>query len=133
MEKRIAKFFDDFNNNTLADDMFFNKKNIYIPHNTIKSQDMFILELSLPGYKKEDVNIDIDDEILTIYGERKMDFDDKDNKYLVNNIKDEEFKKIFEIENNIEKDRIKANFENGILKIFLPIKENEKPKSISIE
>lgn len=95
---------------------------------------VFYLEMDIPGYDKNDVDIQIDDnDYLTITAEKTSINDDVDNK---NYIRKErvygKYQRSFYI-GEIDKNSIEASFENGILKISMPKKEDEKLTSKKIE
>ena len=95
---------------------------------------VFYLEMDIPGFDKNDVDIQIDDnDYLTITAEKASVNDDMDNK---NYIRKErvygKYQRSFYI-GEIDKNAIEASFENGILKISMPKKEEEKLTSKKIE
>lgn len=103
-----------------------------------ESETGYELAINLPGYKKEDVKIELKDGYLSIAAEMKQEEEDKeDGKY----IRRERFygnsSRTFYVGKDITQEEIKAKFENGILKISVPKKvakpEVEEKKYISIE
>ena len=95
---------------------------------------VFYLEMDIPGFDKNDVDIQIDDnDYLTITAEKASVNDDMDNK---NYIRKErvygKYQRSFYV-GEIDKNAIEASFENGILKISMPKKEEEKLTSKKIE
>lgn len=86
----------------------------------------------LPGMKKADVKISIDDGTLTIRGERRFaDETKKDNYYRIERSYGA-FSRSFNLPSTVEADKIKANMKDGVLEILLPKKEEAKPKEIEI-
>ena len=100
-------------------------------------EDHYELDIDLPGFKKEDIKIDIENDCLTISAERKMDEEDKQKNF----IKRERFygscSRSFFVGKEVTEEDIKAKFENGILIVTVPKKEPqpkvEEKKYISIE
>jgi len=97
------------------------------------------LEIDLPGYKKEDVRAELKDGYLNISGEMKSSNDekDKDKKYIRRERYYGSCSRTFYVGKDLTQEDIKAKFEDGILKIFVPKKEAqpevEENKYITIE
>lgn len=96
----------------------------------------FILEADLPGFKKEDINIDVSGGYLTITASRNEEKDEKNDKgeYIRRERSYGSFSRTFDI-SEINESEIKANFENGVLKLTLPKAEaqEQSPKKIEIQ
>ena len=88
----------------------------------------FELEADLPGFKKEDIAIDINDNYLTIRAERHFENDtkDKDGQYISQERSYGSFARSFDI-SAVDEEHITASYENGVLKLVLPKKEQTKP------
>jgi HSP20 family protein len=93
----------------------------------VKNDNEFILHLIVPGMSKSDFDIDIHENELTIKGERI-----KDEKLDYTNIESRfgNFSRTFSLNDNILKGSIKANYENGILQIVLPIDKKKLEKQV---
>lgn len=120
---------DDFLNDDFFNTSFF--KNGNVDYNLLKNENEFILQLSLPGYNKENIKIVID-KYLKITGNREMITPDKFT-VINRNILDRSFEKHFELDDDIDKDDVKAEFENGILSIHLKRKKNKQVKHVEIQ
>ncbi len=79
----------------------------------------FILEADLPGFKKEDIHVDLDDQYLTIHAERHSESEAKKDSYLKCERTFGSFSRSFSTE-GIDTSNIKAAFENGVLTLELP-------------
>lgn len=79
----------------------------------------FILEADLPGFKKEDIHVDLDDQYLTIHAERHSESETKKDSYLKCERTFGSFSRSFSTE-GIDTANIKAAFENGVLTLELP-------------
>ena len=92
------------------------------------------LEAELPGFKKEDIKIDVEDDCLTISAERKVDEDKKDEKN--NFVKRERFygsyRRSFDV-TGIDTDAIEASYNDGVLTLTMPKKKAEVPSSRRLE
>jgi HSP20 family protein len=91
-----------------------------------------VLKAELPGVKKEDVSVEIKDNVLTLKGERAEDKEvDEDNYYRRERCFGT-FQRSFNLEQSIQPEKIKAKFKDGILEVEIPRPVEEKPKKISV-
>ncbi len=99
-----------------------------------ENEKEYVLEAELPGFKKEDIKVDIDNNYLTVFAERKSSNDEKDKKGNV--IRRERsygsFSRSFDI-TGVKTDDITAEYCDGILKLTLPKKEEIIPKTRRLE
>ena len=110
------------------------KSYAYVPKvDVFKNEKQFELHFFVPGVKKDDFTIDLENNRLTVSGERKL------SKTLEEQLQKSEsnygaFKRSFKLSEDIDQGKIKANYEDGILKIELPLlKKAETKKVISIK
>lgn len=94
----------------------------------------FILDVDLPGFKKEDVNLNLENGYLTISAKRehKVDNEDRKENFVRRERSFGQFSRSFYV-GDVEQDEIEAHLENGILTIKLPKEEEKKTKSNRIE
>lgn len=101
----------------------------YLPAVNIKENETdFELELSVPGRKKEDFNIEIDKDVLTISSELTTDEEKKEENYTRREFSFNSFKRSFTLPETVDTEKVKANYENGILSFVIPKKEESLPK-----
>jgi HSP20 family protein len=100
------------------------------PVDAWEDQENFYLVVDLPGVEKEQVNIKIENDELTISGERK---EEEQPKFLRNERPLGKFVRSFSLESPIDREKVKATYKMGVLKVTLPKKEELKPKTIEIE
>lgn len=94
----------------------------------IKEKDKeYILEAELPGANKDNICLEIKDDILTISVERKEELNEERENYIRRERRYGSFKRSFYVD-DVEQDKIKAKFENGILRVRLPKKEGTSSK-----
>lgn len=105
-----------------------NYKSTFPPVNIQETETGFELELSVPGRKKEDFNVEIDEHILTITSEAKKEEEVKGENYTRKEFSYSSFKRAFTLPETINEEGIKASYENGILSFTLPKKEEALPK-----
>lgn len=102
--------------------------------NIHETTDGYHLELIVPGRNKEDFKVSIDNNLLTIAFEQKEAAENKDYKTLRREFNFKSFKRSFSLDEKVNAEAIQAKYENGILKLYLPKKEEVKvaPKEITI-
>ncbi len=91
------------------------------------------LKAELPGMKKEDVHVEMNDGVITLKGERKMETDEKKNNYRRIERDYGSFHRSFTLPDTVDRDKIKAHYKEGILELTLPRAEEPKLKSIPVE
>ncbi len=99
--------------------------------NIIDRKDDFLIEIAAPGYQKQDFNIELDQNYLTVSAERKQDKNISRNEtYIRKEFNYHDFKHTFSLSDWVIKNKIDANYENGILRVSIPKREEIKPQSI---
>ena len=96
--------------------------------NIKENADEFSLEIAVPGKKKSDFNIDVDNKILSISSETKEEQEHKEENYTRREFGYSSFKRTFTLPDTIESDKISAQYKDGILTVHLPKKEEAKDK-----
>ncbi len=106
-----------------------------VPVNVHETDEAYHIELVAPGLKKDDFKINLEKGLLTISFEKQATTEDSNYKTHRREFSQKSFKRSFTVENKINEDAIAAKYEDGILKVFLPKKEEVKiaPKAISIQ
>lgn len=98
-----------------------------------ETEKSFELELAVPGFKKEDFDINYDDGQLTISGERKSESENKEINYHTRETRYGSFSRSFQLPENVSDSKIQAVYQDGILKVTLPKDEKkELKKSIKV-
>ena len=101
--------------------------------NVYEYDDKIGLVAEIPGLKKKQLNIEVEDGVLTISGDKHNILDEADAKILRRELKQSSFKRSFELGDLLDGDNISANFTDGILSISIPKLEPEKPKKKSVK
>jgi HSP20 family protein len=130
-EKRSMDIFEQFGN--LEKEFFgLTKMNSY--HTDIRDEGgKFVMETELPGFKKEDISMDVDGDVLTIIAKHSEKSEKKeDGKYLRKERTFSSYQRSFDI-STIDTDKIDAKYENGILCVEMPKKEPVKPETKRLE
>ena len=120
--------------NFLEDSLLDDCKNSPIMNtDIIEKKDGYELQIDLPGVKKEDIQIEMDKGILSISVSISNSSDEEDKKYIRKERFTGEIKRSFNIGENVDEEDIYASFENGILYLNLPKKEEKDNKKKYIE
>ncbi|MCK4503828.1 MAG: Hsp20/alpha crystallin family protein, partial [Desulfuromonadales bacterium] len=93
----------------------------------------FCITAEVPGIKREDVKIDIDDHVLSIRGENKQEKEEKGKKFHRIERYYGSFNRSFSLPENVNEDKIEAVFKDGMLTLTIPKTEVKKPKAIEIK
>jgi HSP20 family protein len=98
----------------------------------VEDKDRFFVKVELPGIRKEDVRVAVHNNMLTISGEKKREFEDKgDTAHRVERSYGV-FSRTFELPGVVDHSGIKADYKDGILTLEIPKSEESKPKEIAI-
>ena len=105
------------------------------PVNIVEKSEIYHLQLSAPGFDKTDFNIKLDGKLLTISAEKKEEKSEENEKMIRKEFSQKSFKRSFTVDEKIDASGINAKYENGILKLDLPKKEEVKnaAKEITIQ
>ena len=105
------------------------------PANITEKKDVYQIELAVPGFNKADFNVKLEDSILTISAEKKTENVSETDKTVRKEFSHKSFKRSFTIDEKIDTTTISAKYENGILALELPKKEDVKngTKEITIQ
>lgn len=124
----IGNIFENFFNESFFNDDFIGN-NSYPKSNIKESKNSFLIELSIPGFNKDDIELNIDNDILSIKSSIENVINNKDENVLYKEFSYNSFERTFKIPENVNKDKINAKFDLGLLKITLPKKEIDETSS----
>ncbi len=102
-----------------------------VPAVNIKETETdFLIEFAAPGKKKEDFNIEVENDVLTISSENKTNHEEKDKegRYTRREFSYSSFKRSFTLPETVNEAKIKASYQDGVLKLELPKHEEALPK-----
>ena len=103
------------------------------PVDIYETGDGIVLKVELPGVNKDDVSVEVKDNVLTLKGERLLDPEIKDENYYRKERSFGKFNRSFSLQQTINPDLIKASFKNGVLTVEIPRPEEEKPKQVTVD
>jgi HSP20 family protein len=96
------------------------------------NDDSIVIKAELPGIDKEGIEIDVKDRVLTLKGERSSESEVKDDNYYRRERSFGKFERAFNLPADVDPDKIKADYKDGVLKIDIPKPEEKKPRQITI-
>jgi HSP20 family protein len=103
------------------------------PVDIVESKDKLTLTAELPGFTEDKIQINFEDGVLTLEGERKFEQESKDENYHRVERSYGRFVRSFSLPANVDPQKISAVFKNGLLTVELPKREESKPKSIKVQ
>lgn len=122
------KIFDD-----VLDEMDFRISSYYPMKVDIKERDdKYLLEAEIPGVNKEDINIEVRNDVLTISAERKEEVKEERENYIKRERRYGSYRRSFSVD-DVEQDKIDAKFEKGVLYLELPKKKDSLRKTNRIQ
>jgi len=104
-------------------------QNINYPKvNMQEKDDKYILNFELAGMSKDDIKLSLDNNLLILSGEKKVKKEDKDKTYIKHEIYMGKFQRVIQLPDNIQIDKIKSKFNNGMLEVTIPKAKVTTPK-----
>ena len=125
-----SNWIDSFFNNELPSVFTSNfNTGMTLPKVNIKETgDAYVVEMAVPGLKKSDFQIDLDNHVLSISTEMKEENEQKEDNYTRREFGYSSFKRTFTLPDSVDDSKIDAKYEDGILNIHLPKREEAKQK-----
>jgi HSP20 family protein len=97
-----------------------------------ESESSLFVEVELPGMKKEDIDISLEEDVLTISGQRSQEKEDRSGESLRSERAFGQFRRSFTLPLAVQSDAVKATYLDGVLRIELPKAEEAKPRKIEV-
>lgn len=120
----MERMFEDFWGNNFLNRYETGLNNISV--DISENENNFEVEAELPGIDEDDLEVKLDNDVLTIAAEKKEEKENEEKNYYRKEIRSGKFERRFRLPKNIDKDNIKAELDNGILNIKLPKTEESK-------
>jgi HSP20 family protein len=129
---QFPSLFDRFFETDLFDwsNRNFSNTNTTLPSVNIKEDhEGFEVEMAAPGFQKDDFKIELNHDLLTISSAKKIDNETKEGQQFTRReFSYQSFSRAFSLPNTADSEKINAKYENGLLKVAIPKKEEAKPK-----
>ncbi len=126
----IDRVFDDFFGDSFMPALFAEEKQIKV--DIRENEKEYIVEADLPGVKKEEINVELNNERLMISVTKNEEVNEEKENYIRKERRSGSYCRSFYVE-NVTEDKISAKFENGVLSMILPKKKAEVSKKNQIE
>lgn len=98
----------------------------------VENQEEFVLRADLPGVSEKDVNIEFEDNVLTISGERTSEHEERKEGYVRVERASGSFSRSLTLPEGVDPEGIRASFERGVLEVHIPKPEQRKPRKVTI-
>jgi HSP20 family protein len=98
----------------------------------VEEEDHFVLRADLPGVEEDAVNVELEDDVLTISGERKSEHESRKDGYYRIERASGTFSRSLTLPDGIDPESIKASFNRGVLEVTVPKPEQRKPRRVAI-
>jgi HSP20 family protein len=126
----LASFLEDFAGASGKDQL---TSGTFIPAvDVYEDEHNLVLKLEIPGVNEEEVNVSVENDTLTVQGERKFEKEEKEENFHRIERRYGSFVRTFKLPNTVDTDKVEAGFDKGILKITLAKRAEAKPKQIKI-
>jgi HSP20 family protein len=96
-------------------------------------EDEYLMEVELPGLTDNDIELNVEDNILTLSSKKEESKEEKKNGYLIRERRNQEFARTFVLPKDVDRDKIKGEFKNGLLAVSIPKKPEAKPRKIDVK
>jgi HSP20 family protein len=126
--------------NRLFGDVYLRDEDIAQRGNWVPPVDIFetagrdlVIKVELPDVNREDVEVTVENNTLTLRGEKKLPADVKEEQFRRVERRYGTFTRSFTLPNTVDSGKVSAEFKNGVLTVKLPFKEEAKPRTINVE
>lgn len=127
------RIFDEFmlpwNELTGDGDLLADWRNTVPAVNISEDQNNYMLSLAAPGMKKDDFKVDLEGDTLTIHAEKESEKEDSSRRFTRREYEYRSFSRSFTLPEGVDKEKIDARYENGVLQLTLTKKEEAKKKN----
>ncbi len=121
----LYRFFDD--------DFMSANQHWPVALDVIEEKEQYVLKADLPGLKKEDIKLSVEDGILTIEGERKLEAEQQDKQFHRVERSYGRFARSLDLGGQVDTAKIQASYKDGVLQLVVPKAEIAKPKAVDIQ
>ena len=132
LQNRMNSLFQDFNRGDNSGDLM-TTASFVPPVDIYEDEHKITLKLEVPGMKESDLDIQLENNMLTVKGERKFENEEKEENFHRIERRYGSFYRSFTIPNTVNPESVKANYDAGVLKIELGKRAEAKPKQIKVE
>jgi HSP20 family protein len=128
--REFASFFGNFAEPDGKDKL--TAGNFVPPVDVYEDEQNLILKLEVPGVEESDLNVSVENDTLTVQGERKFEKEEKEENFHRIERRYGSFTRTFKLPNTVDADKVEASYDKGILKISLAKRAEAKPRQIKV-
>jgi HSP20 family protein len=132
LQNRMNSLFQDFSRNSAGDNEPVTTAGFVPPVDIYEDEQHLVLKLEIPGIKQEDLDVRMENNTLSVRGERSFQTEGKEENFHRVERRYGSFYRAFTVPNTIDPNSIKADYDAGILRVELQKKPESKPKQIKI-
>jgi HSP20 family protein len=132
LQNRLNSIFNDFGRPE-GEQESLAMGNFIPPVDVYEDGHQMVLKLEVPGIRQEDLDVRLENQTLTVKGERKFESDEKEENFHRIERRYGTFTRSFTLPQTVDTGAVKASYENGVLSILLAKKEAAKPKQVKVE
>ncbi len=123
----VDRFFDD-----MLDSSFFGHPLARPAVDVRETEEAYLMDIDLPGLTEKDVEVKLDNTLLTISSRTEENTQEKKNGYLLKERRASGFRRSFVLPDEVDRDKISANFTNGVLSLSFPKVPAAKPRTSQV-
>jgi HSP20 family protein len=98
-----------------------------------ETEDEYLMEAELPGLTEKNIELNVEDNILTLSSKKEESREEKKDGYLIRERRNHEFARTFVLPKDADREKIKGEFKNGLLVVTIPKKPEAKPRKIDVK
>ncbi|HEY1938165.1 MAG TPA: Hsp20/alpha crystallin family protein [Candidatus Angelobacter sp.] len=128
--RELASFFENFTEPTGKDQLAAG--NFVPPVDVYEDEQNLVLKLEVPGVNEGDINVSVENNTLTVQGERKFEKEEKEENFHRIERRYGSFLRTFRLPNTVDSEKVEASYDKGILKITMAKRAEAKPRQIKV-
>jgi len=132
LQNRMNSLFQDFGRGQ-SDSELVSTAAFVPPVDIYEDEHKIVLKLEVPGLKQEDLDIQLENNTLTVRGERKFEKEEKEENFHRIERRYGSFYRAFTVPNTVNTENVKASYDNGVLRVELEKRPEAKPKQIKVQ
>ncbi|HVT96457.1 MAG TPA: Hsp20/alpha crystallin family protein [Acidobacteriaceae bacterium] len=132
LQNRMNSLFQDFNRGQSEGEAAFTTAAFVPPVDIYEDEHKIVLKLEVPGMKENELDIQLENNVLTVKGERKFEKEEKEENFHRIERRYGSFYRSFTIPNTVNPEGVKANYDAGVLRVELEKRAEAKPKQIKV-
>jgi HSP20 family protein len=131
LQNRLNSIFQDYNRGDVGDAL--SASSFVPPVDIYEDEHRIVLKLEVPGMKQDDLDIQLENNTLTVRGERKLEKEEKEENFHRIERRYGSFYRAFTIPSTVNPDSVKADYDAGVLRVQLEKRAEAKPKQIKVQ